>query len=179
MRLSTLALLLAFMAAPALAGVNLTATVGETFIRCQWDQGYAGQEYDMMVYHNGIWYGNTSLNYTTFSDLEPSERHRITLVNQSNTTQVYDSLTVSTSMPSMTIYTMLVIGFGFLVGSVVFRRSIFGVLGGMFCAVVYLPMAVFITGYATITGYVLVAVGAVALIMVVYNLYGLFSERYV
>lgn len=87
-------ILLFCLVAPVAAGVNLSVSRGETFLKWTWDTGY----YVNVTVDGTVVAANTSTNYTYLYDLEAMEEHRIEVVNASNGLML-ESMEASTLMP--------------------------------------------------------------------------------
>lgn len=85
-------LVILFVIVPAVAAVNITASVGETWITYRWESGR-----NVNIYIDGV----KQINNTPFSDwyltdINSDEKHQIEVYNASNPTQKLGSLTAIT-----------------------------------------------------------------------------------
>jgi len=100
---------------------NLTAEVGSTYINFTWD---FNETSSASIYIDGILIGNTTLNYYILSDLNPRENHRITLVNNTNPSEIYGSLTARTFYPPVLFYIILIFAIAFLILELLLKNEI-------------------------------------------------------
>ena len=154
-------------------GVNLTVTVGETYIKYTWDEGYAVQ-----VWHNGIYDFNTSLNYLTLANLKPSERHRLALMNQSNLSELLGDVTTETAMASTVLYVLIGVGLLFLVISIIYSPAYFSILTGLFSCLVFAVLSILIAAQNLALMYMAAGLAAIPLLMVIWNLYSIRTQVY-
>jgi hypothetical protein len=167
-------LLLPLLLAPAVASINLTATTGETFIKFSWDSGY-----EVQVWHNGVYDLNTSLNYLYLSDLNPTERHRLTLYNQSNLSELLDDMTVETAMPGALFYVLTGIGLVFFLLSLWRTPSYFSILGGIFSAVVLGVTSITMVQQGPLFLYLLGSMAFMPFLLMVWNAYKIRGQSFV
>lgn len=151
---------------------NITVTTGETFIKYTWDTGY-----DAQVWHNGVYDLNTSLNYLYLSDLKPSERHRLTLYNQSNLTEQIGDVTVETAMPSTLLYVMAGTGLIFLILSLLYLPSYFSILDGVCAVIIFAIVSVLMASRDLTFTYLAEGLAVFPGILVTWNLYSIGKER--
>ena len=155
-------------------GANLTATVGETYIKYTWDSGY-----EVQIWHNGVYDSNSSLNYLYLSDLKPSERHRLTLYNQSNLTEQLGDVTTETAMPSTLLYVLAGVGLIFLVLCIVYTPSYFSIIDGVFSVIIMAVFSILIAMQNPMLMYMAGSLAVIPLILVIWNLYSIRSQVYV
>jgi hypothetical protein len=94
-------LAIALLLIPAVGAGNITAKVGETWIKWSW----SATETPANVYVDGslkVW--NSSFNYYYLDNAEPLEKHTIQIYNSSNTSQKWEDSTISTLFPKGTIF---------------------------------------------------------------------------
>ena len=167
-------LLLPLLAVAASAwGANLTSTSGETFIKYTWDENY-----NVIIYHNGVWDSNSSLNYLYLSDLKPSERHRLTLYNASNTTQLLGDVTAETALPSNLLYVLAGLGLVFLLLCIIYTPSYFSILDGVFSVLIFAVFSLLIATQNLALMYIAGGAALLPLVLVLWNLYSIRSRVY-
>lgn len=89
---------------PLSSALNITARTGETYIVYQWEPNYT-----VNVYIDGVrQVTNSAFHDYYLTDINPDEKHQIKLYNSSNTTELMDSLTVTT-LHSQTIILILIV----------------------------------------------------------------------
>jgi len=96
-----------FTIGQASAYVNLTADVGETWIRWEWN---ALQNNTVNVYVDSVLKRtNETREFYYLQGVEPSEKHNIKLYNSSNTSELLAQSTITTLYPVLIIYLLLAI----------------------------------------------------------------------
>jgi hypothetical protein len=167
-------LLLPLLAIAASAwGANLTSTCGETYLKYSWDEGY-----EVQIWHNGVYDFNSSLNYYYLPNLKPSERHRLTLYNQSNLTELLGDVTTETAMPSTLLYVLAGVGLVFLILSIIFTPSYFSILDGVFSVLVLAVFSLLIATQNMALMYIAGGAAMIPLLLVVWNLYSIRAQVY-
>jgi hypothetical protein len=77
---------------PSSSALNVTATVGESWIVYRWSPNYT-----VNVYIDGIKQGNSTTSTDWYlTDINSDEKHQIKLFNATNSSQLLGSLTVTT-----------------------------------------------------------------------------------
>jgi hypothetical protein len=126
------------------AAANITAKVGETWIRWQWSPVL--NNLTTNVYIDGVVYiYNSSFNYTYIQGLEPLEEHNIQVYNSSNTTQRLHDSTVRTLYPKWNIF--------FLIGLEVFMVIILMLSQESFKIILTGGMTISLTLYTSAISY--------------------------
>ena len=170
-----LLLVLPLLAVAASAwGANLTGTSGETFIKYSWDSGYS-----VMIYHNGVWDSNSTLNYLYLSNLKPSERHRLTLYNRSNATEILGDVTQETAPPSTMYYVIAGIGLIFLILCILFTPSPFATLDGLFAATIFGILSTMLAVHSLTMVYLALALAVLPAMLMIWNVYKMGTARYI
>ncbi|OPZ60596.1 MAG: hypothetical protein BWY88_00452 [Synergistetes bacterium ADurb.Bin520] len=158
-------LVLLLLIAPAAAQV--TAEVGETWIRWEW--GAYGNE--TLVIVDGVSQGSAERGLYYLSDIRPAEEHQLALVNASTGTQV-DSLRVKTLTPLSTILFFLGIMIILAILCMVMQDPARVILTGALGSAVGLYLFTLCLGHGALWLVVLGLVGfqAIFVVLALYNL---------
>lgn len=173
------------------ASIHLTEKTGENYIRWTWDAPLVAEN---MIYVDGIFIKNGSINYYYLTDLKPMEEHRIAiyiynparaaasglgLTSPEDIADLQEAMTSSTTMNSGLYYLL----FGLLIFSTVIsgliRNSvkglIFGILAIILAIVLSYLSAFFMDWLVLFSG----VIGVVALIFTILHVQVLMKNTYI
>jgi hypothetical protein len=132
---------------PVSSALNVTARVGETWIVYEWEENVS-----VDVYIDGIKQTtNTDFSDYYLTNINPDEKHQIKLYNASNTSELLDSLTVSTLHSQTIILLLIVIQFGFIIILLLLKDPVKTILLGGVAAAVCLYTSQVSLGYGALS----------------------------
>jgi len=115
---------------PVYAGVeNLTAEVGSYYI--DWTWNYTNNTTSCLVWIDGSFETETSLNSFVLNNLNPRELHRIALINATNTSEVYATSEARTYYPPFIFYLLLILAIGFLIMTLIISEPLTSIITGV------------------------------------------------
>ena len=140
-------LLLCLIPLASASSLNLTARTGETWIIYRWDAGYT-----VNIYIDGIKVG-TSISSTDWylTNINPDEKHQIKLYNGSSSTQLLDSLTVTTLHSQIIIIVLICVLIVFFIIQLFLKDPIKIILVGGLSASISLYTSQIALGYGALT----------------------------
>lgn len=100
---------------------NFSCETGSTYIHCNWDYNTTDE---VTVIFDGVTYNTTKQNNTGFTGLDPTTKHTISLVNSSNTSQLYSFTEERTFYPIGIFYLLLTLATAFLILTIYLRWEI-------------------------------------------------------
>jgi hypothetical protein len=132
---------------PTVAAVNISASVGETWITYRWESGQ-----NVNIYVDGVKViNNTPFRDWYLTDINSDEKHQIKVFNASNPTEELGSLTVTTLHSQGIIITLICILIGFFIILLFINDPIKTILVGGLSASISLYTSQIALGYGALT----------------------------
>lgn len=157
---------------PTASALNVTATVGESWIVYRWTPNYT-----VNVYIDGIKQGNsTTATDWYLTDINPDEKHQIKLFNSTNSTQLLGSLTVTTLHSQFIIMILICVLIVFFIILLFLKDPIKTILVGVLAAAISLYTSQISLGYGALTIIPLITL-IISSIFIVYALWNIIIEK--
>jgi hypothetical protein len=157
---------------PTASAINITATMGESWIIYQWEPNYT-----VNVYIDGVKQDTAATFHDYYlTNLNPNEKHQLRLYNASNATQILGTVTVTTLNSQTFIQVLIVLLIVFLIIELILKDPIKIILVGGLSASISLYTSSIAVGYGALA-IIPLATLVITVIFVVYALWNLIIEK--